>query len=96
MSKIRNSKERIKEQTRKNTQAFKVKKWQFKLDTKNALLIERRLGEKTNQTNPKQTNQPHPQNWYAVRKGLEWELAEIRTKTRVIFLFNFQCEQYQP
>lgn len=53
MSKIRNSKERIKEQTRKNTQAFKVKKWQFKLDTKNALLIERRLGEKKQPNKPK-------------------------------------------
>lgn len=66
---MRKSKERIKEQTRKNTQAFKVKKWQLKLDTKNTLLIERiRTGK-------------NPQNWYAVRKGLKWELAEMGTKT---------------
>lgn len=65
MSKRRNSKERIKKQTRKNTHAFKVKKWQLRLDTKNTFLIERiRTRKKQNKTNPNQ-------NWYAVRKGLK-------------------------
>lgn len=70
MSKMRNSKGRMKEQARKNTQAFKIEKWQLKLGTRNILLTKRiRTGKK----NP---------NWYAVRKQLKQELAEVGIKPK--------------